>query len=70
MDFVATSWPTKFAAEVPTFPKLARLKSSQQAEIEAAYKKGKVFLRVCGFGFLGFEGWFCFVLFIFFFLTA
>lgn len=36
MDFVTTSLSTKFAAEVPTFPKLVSLKSSQQAEIEAA----------------------------------
>jgi len=46
-DFVATSQSTKFAAEVPTFPKLASVKPSQQKEIGVALKKGRVFLYMC-----------------------
>lgn len=65
MDFVATSWPTKFAAEEPTFPKLASLKSSQQAEIEAALKKGKGFFAYVCFGSLGLGVWWFFVFFFF-----
>lgn len=66
MDFVATSWPTKFAAEEPTFPKLASLKSSQQAEIEAALKKRKGVFCICVFWFFGFGGLVVFCFFFFF----
>lgn len=59
MDFVATSLS---AAEVPTFPNLDILKSSQQTEIEAGLKKKEEVFFVYVFLFWGVWGllWFFF----------